>query len=768
MLSHPVDIIVPVYRGLTDTIVCISSVLKSICTLDWQLIVINDSSPEPELTAWLRDLAAHDARVMLLENQDNLGFVGTVNRGMAVNTTHDVLLLNSDAEVANDWLDRLQRVAYSVPHVASVTPFSNNATICSYPRFCEDNALPANYSTADLDALFKRCLNGQTVHIPTAVGFCMYIRRQCLDEVGFFDVTNFGKGYGEENDFCMRATAAGWIHLHALDTFVRHAGGISFGNSAKARQAVALQALQQLHPGYEAAVKAHILEDPAKPARLRIDMVRLSLPDSRRSPGEAPYMLHIVPANGGGVDRYVRDICAERPQDCILHVVNDQAVFEFVAAARFFPIDVAVLRSPAFRDALGLPVGLHAHSTLNPVRSVVQWLSESLNRGYVLTLHDTDFTDMSVSVSQAEQQARQAFVKNATARIVPSRFIGNLASQAVGGPFDCQLIENGVNPHPTNFAPPSLQSPAGRCQVAVIGALGPGKGLYFLEDVARALPLDIRIVIIGYVDGRLLQGWLIPDRIWVHGAFEPNQLSALAKHYSAQLAFFPNLRPESYCYALSDAWAANLPALGPAAGAIGERLAQSGAGWTYDQSSSAKELADTITNCLRAVEQPLERVRFAVDQLTSRQEMVTALNQHYKNFSQDVWRTPNLPAVELLAATHLNGAFFRAELQKLAGDLSFAQSQTERLDEALRVLSADHDARGTWIAKLQGGINELQTEIHRVENERIREQQEYREHLEKAKCSFKNALRVIFSRVFRLRLWLSGVMNNTQDIRKTK
>jgi 2-polyprenyl-3-methyl-5-hydroxy-6-metoxy-1,4-benzoquinol methylase len=140
--QHPVDIIVPVYRGLADTRLCIDSVLASTNQSAWRLVVINDASPEPEVTAWLRERAAQDSRITLLENPDNLGFVGTVNRGMALSDSNDVLLLNSDTEVANDWLDRIRSAAYGDSKVASVTPFSNNATICSYPRFCKDNACP--------------------------------------------------------------------------------------------------------------------------------------------------------------------------------------------------------------------------------------------------------------------------------------------------------------------------------------------------------------------------------------------------------------------------------------------------------------------------------------------------------------------------------------------------------------------------------------------------------------------------------------------------
>uniref|UniRef100_A0A2K1QFC6 Glycosyltransferase 2-like domain-containing protein n=1 Tax=Populus trichocarpa TaxID=3694 RepID=A0A2K1QFC6_POPTR len=273
--SHPVDIIVPVYRGLDDTRNCVESVLASRSEAAWRLIVINDASPEPAVTAWLRERAGLEPRILLLENEENLGFVGTVNRGMALSDAHDVLLLNSDTVVANDWLDRIRRAAYGDARIASVTPFSNNATICSYPRFCEGNELPAGLDTAAMDSLCARTNPGQVVDVPTGVGFCMYIRRDCLQSVGLFDTENFGKGYGEENDFCQRAAAAGWRNLHLLDTFVLHTGGVSFGESKSPRERAAMETMRRLHPRYEAEVMAFVQQDPARTARLALDVARI-------------------------------------------------------------------------------------------------------------------------------------------------------------------------------------------------------------------------------------------------------------------------------------------------------------------------------------------------------------------------------------------------------------------------------------------------------------------------------------------------------------
>lgn len=299
--SAPVDVIVPVYRGLEDTQRCILSALASPCQTTWHLVVINDCSPEPEVSQWLRELAAQEPRITLLENEENLGFVATVNRGMRLHPDRDVLLLNSDTEVANDWLDRIQRAAYSRPQVASVTPFSNNATICSYPRFCQVNDLPAGHTTASLDQLFAAHLAGHAVEVPTGVGFCMYIRRACLQAIGDFDEAHFGKGYGEENDFCIRAHNAGWTNLHALDTFVRHVGGISFGDSKSERELNAMRTLAQLHPRYDSDVHRFIGRDPAQWARRVIDVARITCSNK-------PVILNVTHNREGGTLRHLQEM----------------------------------------------------------------------------------------------------------------------------------------------------------------------------------------------------------------------------------------------------------------------------------------------------------------------------------------------------------------------------------------------------------------------------------------------------------------------------
>jgi hypothetical protein len=235
--------------------------------------VIDDASPEPGIATWLDELAAQQ-RIELLRNASNLGFVHSVNRGLALHPDRDVVLLNSDAEVANDWLDRLRACAYRTQDIGTVTPFSNNATICSYPFEGWTGPTPGSLGLAGLDRLFAEVNAGRSVELPTAVGFCMYIRRACLDAVGIFDAERFGRGYGEENDFSLRAREGGWRSVIAADVFVFHQGAVSFAGERETLTAAGTVALLERHPGYSRSVDAFHAADPLHPLRCAIDEAR--------------------------------------------------------------------------------------------------------------------------------------------------------------------------------------------------------------------------------------------------------------------------------------------------------------------------------------------------------------------------------------------------------------------------------------------------------------------------------------------------------------
>jgi GT2 family glycosyltransferase/2-polyprenyl-3-methyl-5-hydroxy-6-metoxy-1,4-benzoquinol methylase/glycosyltransferase involved in cell wall biosynthesis len=601
---QPVDIIVPVYKGLADTRRCLESVLAARCATPWRLIVINDASPEPEVTDWLRAFAPGDERVTLLENPENLGFVGTVNRGMALSGEHDVLLLNSDTEVANDWLDRIRAAAYGDQKVASVTPFSNNATICSYPRFCEDNELPAGWDTARLDALFARTNAGQVVDVPTGVGFCMYIRRAALAEVGLFDVEHFGKGYGEENDFCIRAAAAGWRNLHALDTFVRHFGGVSFGASKSPRERAAMQTLRRLHPRYEAEVLRFVAADPARPARSAADLARLL-------DGQQPLILAVLHDRGGGTERHaveLAELLQPQARFLLLRPLPGQRVgLRLPGAHEGFEL---AFELPAQGEALltllrGLGVRhLHFHHLLGH-GEFVRRLPARLGVSHDFTAHDFHFADPGITLTDpsghydpardpahpeaaapdadlmAWRQQNAELLNAARFVIAPSRdMLARLIPLVPGAPL--RLVPHTdidpAQPLPQP-APPRLQG-ARPLRVAVVGALSAIKGADVLEDVALAarrqgVPVEFHLLGYAYRNLRTQPH----AQLTVYGRYDEQDLPGLLRWLQPDLVWFPAQWPETYSYTLSACLLGGWPVVAPDLGAFAERL--SGRAWSW-------------------------------------------------------------------------------------------------------------------------------------------------------------------------------------------
>ncbi len=259
-----VDVVIPVYGAPEPLAECLASVsaYTDLSRHGVQIVVDGpqDEAVEAVLARW---------PFPLLRNDRRLGFTKSANRGMRA-SAGDVVLLNSDAVVTARWLEKLIDAAYANGDTGTVTPLSNDATLCSVPRGFERNLLPSGYDVDSFGALVERVSQRAYPMIPTGVGFCLYIRRALLDDIGFFDEGRFAGGYGEENDFCMRALARGWLNVADDATFVYHRAHQSFGATRESRQLAAGQALERAHPRYMATIAEFMKHDPLEPVRTRI------------------------------------------------------------------------------------------------------------------------------------------------------------------------------------------------------------------------------------------------------------------------------------------------------------------------------------------------------------------------------------------------------------------------------------------------------------------------------------------------------------------
>jgi len=309
-----IDIVVPVFGAATHLDRCLASVIRHSALPPHQLIVVVDGPQEGDVEEVLSRYAGpNENEVQVRRNDTRRGFVASVNRGMR-ESTRDVVLLNSDTEVTAGWLDNLRAAACSAADIATVTPLSNSATICSLPEFLEDNLLPEGTTADKLGEIVSLASSREYLHLPTGVGVCLYIRRSAIDAVGLFDETRFGLGYGEENEFCIRASRAGFQHIVDDATFIFHAGQRSFGPDKSRHLKRAMRQLRSIDRSYVPRVASFIDSDPLAPIRGRIvDTVLESqgVPSPNRN-GRGLSVLHVVhgwpPFDVGGTEQYARQL----------------------------------------------------------------------------------------------------------------------------------------------------------------------------------------------------------------------------------------------------------------------------------------------------------------------------------------------------------------------------------------------------------------------------------------------------------------------------
>ncbi|MEP5152221.1 glycosyltransferase, partial [Planktotalea sp.] len=251
----PVSIVVPIYNALEDVEICLENLL-AYTTQDARLILINDASPDPEIAKLLKTYSKH-SNIEVLTNKKNMGFTRTVNRGIKEAGTDDVIFLNSDARVTPKWLEGLRAAVASDPRIATVTPLSDRAGAFSAPNIGNNNKLPFGVTEPEYARLVRRESLRVYPTVPTGNGFCMYVRRACIDEVGPLDEKAFPRGYGEENDFCMRARALGWRNIIDDATYVYHERSKSFGSDKTELMEAGRTVVDERHPDYKHAIKVY-------------------------------------------------------------------------------------------------------------------------------------------------------------------------------------------------------------------------------------------------------------------------------------------------------------------------------------------------------------------------------------------------------------------------------------------------------------------------------------------------------------------------------
>ena len=259
--DEKVSIIIPIYNAFEDTKNCIESIFRN-TSGNFELILIDDNSDDQRIGKLLKDYEDMD-NVRIKRNNENKGFVKNVNFGMEI-SDGDVILLNSDTIVTPKWLQKLIICAYSKENIGTVTPVSNNAGAFSVPKINTNNIIPNGLKIDGMANLVEKSSDRIFMEVPTANGFCMYIKRDTINSVGLFDYKSFGRGYGEENDFSMRAINKGWINVIDDSCYIYHHHGASFGEEKKQLMEKNAKILELKHPNYNEEVRKFLNSNKLK------------------------------------------------------------------------------------------------------------------------------------------------------------------------------------------------------------------------------------------------------------------------------------------------------------------------------------------------------------------------------------------------------------------------------------------------------------------------------------------------------------------------
>ncbi len=304
-----VDVVVPVYNALEDVKKCLASLQRNTDGFNVRIIVVNDGS-EKDTSEWLREFCKGKPLFQLIEHAKNSGYTKAVNTGLKASNADYAVTQNSDTIVSKGWLTGLIRCMESAPSIGIVGPLSNAASWQNVPHLHDEtgafavNEIPNGYSVDEMADLVRSASQRVYPRLPFANGFCFMIKKAVLEKIGFMDEENFPIGYGEENDFCIRAIDAGFEIAIADDTYVFHAKSKSFGHEK--RKKLSQEGTENLKKKHSAekyfsrvnAVKKTEILDEVR-ARLQTK-IRENTDASKNIDLMDMRVLYLLPVKGGG------------------------------------------------------------------------------------------------------------------------------------------------------------------------------------------------------------------------------------------------------------------------------------------------------------------------------------------------------------------------------------------------------------------------------------------------------------------------------------
>lgn len=633
-----VSVVIPVHDAGTSFLKCVRS-LVAFTKKSAEIIVIDDQSSDPLVFKAIEILRESFSSIKVITNIENLGFTNSVNIGLrAADSSSDVILLNSDTEVTARWIEKLQYVAHSNCLVGTVTPVSNNAGVFSVPESSGGNQISSWMSIDDHAKAIEQEGSGVPIDVPTGNGFCMLITAKSRAMVGYFDEESFPRGYGEENDFCMRARSMGFRNLVTTKAFVFHEGSQSFGEEKLALGDIGMKNLLSKHPEYPQLLGVFNdadftnfrdsirkrLSDDLRKVRSRILFIQpildggtLDANNQLLSSLSKIYECYIMVYRGGKASFFLYDssdqkmLIEEFQVEDSIEITNlhspeyDGLLIDFVFR---HSIDLVHVEHFAYQSIgwsrylgyLGVPfvVSTHDYYALCPSLNL---LDENLSSCGGICSPGSSQCNVTLFPKDSVPPLKNGYVRNwrrgfetvfanSFCVFAPSNSALKIVLEAYGDRVKrSEVILHGRSRYPLS-SPKSMGREFHRLKVLVPGHSALHKGSLLLQEICKHFGDrdDIEFHTLGSSSPDL------EDLVFAHGSYEKSEFNQRVRSISPDFALITAISEETFNFSLDECWESGLPVLAIDIGAIGERIKAYGGGWLIKRADSANGMIEKL------------------------------------------------------------------------------------------------------------------------------------------------------------------------------
>jgi GT2 family glycosyltransferase/glycosyltransferase involved in cell wall biosynthesis len=643
-IEENVSVIVPIYNAADDLKVCIERIIKY-TSKKIKIILIDDCSTDKKINEILLK-EKNNPNFTIIYNEKNLGFTKTVNKGIELAGDDDVVLLNSDARVTPRWLEGIRAALATDYKIATVTPMSDRAGAFSAPNIGNDNNLPAGVDEISYALAFRRNSEGFYPSVPTGNGFCMYIRRACIKEIGALDAIAFPRGYGEENDFCMRARNNGWRNVIDDRTYIYHDRSKSFGDNKTDLIQAGRKVVDIRYPDYKKSINIFSQSPLIAMARFR---AKEALLECLKPEGIKPRSLFVVATQTGGTPQTNRDLMlalSDKIEPWLLQC-NSKTI-------SIFKVNLKNNDDLIYQYNLSEPVDPITHTSHEYDKVVANWLKEfdfeiihirhlawhsinlprlSKESGATVINSFHDFYSICPTVKLLDEKnkfcngkctttngdckpdlwAKDAFppLKNAWINNWRNKFEQALqycdafitthesAKLTIQSHLKIEEKPFHVVPHGRDFNQfqqiVCSMDPKKKIKILVPGNISAPKGSKIIEEL---LNIDSNKLLEFHILGKSNINLKNPQLIF-HGEYKRHEFGEKSEGIKPHVGAVFSIWNETWCHTLTELWSVGLPVIVFDFPTLATRVRESGAGWVFDHNDISqlyKNLVKTLTN----------------------------------------------------------------------------------------------------------------------------------------------------------------------------